>query len=45
MKTKTGANTFGNFFIGNSRIRAKKIFNNLQIYCKTPKEEIVNTFG
>ena len=30
MKTKTGADTFGNFFIGNSRIRAKTIFNNLK---------------
>src|SRR5687768_5927895 len=30
MKTKTGADTFANFFIGNSRSRARAIFNNLK---------------
>ena len=30
MKTANGSNTFGNFFIGNSRMRAKAIFKNLR---------------
>ena len=30
MKTKTGGDTFANFFIGNSRSKAKEIFNSLK---------------
>ena len=30
MKTTTGSDTFANFFIGNSRSRAKAIFNSLK---------------
>ena len=30
MKTETGVDTYGKFFIGNSRSRAKTIFNHLK---------------